>query len=322
MDARRRREHPPPPGRPRGRAARRDGRAARGARGPLHAAARSAGAPLRGIEYALPVASAQIKSCVLLAGLLAEGTTTIVEPEPSRDHTERLLARAGAGIARDGDRITRDARRTTLALDAIHVPGDPSSAAFHVAAAVLVPGSRLRVEGMAANWTRVGFFRILERMGAAARSASSRTRATAAPDAEPLCELEVAHGPLTGTRVTADEVPLAIDELPLVALLGCFAEGETVVEGAQELRAEGVRPDRDRRRRAARPRRRHRGDRRRLRGARHRRPARRHDRTRTATTGSRCSARSPGWRAARASRSSGWRPPRSPTPASPPIWPR
>jgi 3-phosphoshikimate 1-carboxyvinyltransferase len=192
------------------------------------------GRRLQGIEYVLPVASAQIKSCLLLAGLLAEGTTTVVEPEPSRDHTERLLARAGAGIARDRDRVTVTCQ-DELELDAIHVPGDPSSAAFHVAAAVLVPGSRLVVEGMAANWTRVGFFRILQRMGAVVIG-DLEERATAAPDAEPLCELDVAHGPLVGTRVTADEVPLTIDELPLVALLGCFAEGETVVEGAQELR--------------------------------------------------------------------------------------
>jgi 3-phosphoshikimate 1-carboxyvinyltransferase len=192
------------------------------------------GRHLHGIEYALPVASAQIKSCLLLAGLLAEGTTTVVEPGPSRDHTERLLARAGAGIARDGDRVTVTCQ-DELELDAIHVPGDPSSAAFHVAAAVLVPGSRLVVEGMAGNWTRVGFFRILERMGAVVIG-DLEERASAAPDAEPLCELDVAHGPLVGTRVTPDEVPLAIDELPLVALLGCFAEGETIVEGAQELR--------------------------------------------------------------------------------------
>ena len=88
---------------------------------------------------------------------------------------------------------------------------------------------------MAANWTRVGFFRILERMGADL-TGGLEERATASSDDEPLCELAVAHGPLAATRVTADEVPLAIDELPLVALLGCFAEGETVVEGAQELR--------------------------------------------------------------------------------------
>ncbi|MEZ0293793.1 MAG: 3-phosphoshikimate 1-carboxyvinyltransferase [Solirubrobacteraceae bacterium] len=192
------------------------------------------GRPLHGIEYALPVASAQIKSCVLLAGLLAAGATTVVEPEPSRDHTERLLTAAGAGLTRDGDRITVTPP-TAFALESIHVPGDPSSAAFHVAAAALVPGSRLTVSGMAGNWTRVGFFRILERMGADLTGALE-TRATAAPDTEPLATLEVAHGPLTATRVTADEVPLAIDELPLVALLGCFADGETVVEGAQELR--------------------------------------------------------------------------------------
>ena len=190
--------------------------------------------PLRGIEYALPVASAQIKSCVLLAGLLAEGETTVVEPEPSRDHTERLLTAAGAGVRRDGDRITVS-RLDELGLDAVHVPGDPSSAAFHAAAAALVPGSALRIAGMAGNWTRVGFFRILERMGAPLRG-ELETRATTAPGAEPLAELELEHGPLHATRVTADEVPLAIDELPLVALLGCFAEGETVVEGAAELR--------------------------------------------------------------------------------------
>ena len=195
---------------------------------------RITGKPLRGIEYALPVASAQIKSCLLLAGLLAEGTTTVVEPEPSRDHTERLLARAGAGISRDGDRVTVTCQDELL-LDAIHVPGDPSSAAFHAAAAVLVPGSRLVIAGMASNWTRVGFFRILERMGAVLLG-DLEERDAASADDEPVCELDVAHGPLVGTRVTAGEVPLAIDELPLVALLGCFAEGETVVEGAQELR--------------------------------------------------------------------------------------
>jgi 3-phosphoshikimate 1-carboxyvinyltransferase len=195
---------------------------------------RITGSRLHGAEYVLPVASAQIKSCVLFAGLLAEGTTTVVEPEPSRDHTERLLARAGTGIVRDGDRVTVTCQ-DELELEAIHVPGDPSSAAFHVAAAVLVRGSRLVVEGMAANWTRVGFYRILERMGAVVIG-DLESREEAAADAEPLCELDVAHGPLVGTRVTPDEVPLAIDELPLVALLGCFAEGETVVEGAQELR--------------------------------------------------------------------------------------
>jgi 3-phosphoshikimate 1-carboxyvinyltransferase len=197
---------------------------------PLRVVARE----LTGIEYELPVASAQIKSCVLLAGLLAAGTTTVVEPKPSRDHTERLLARAGAPVRRDGARIAVSGA-DGIALDAVHVPGDPSSAAFHAAAAVLVPGSRIVIEGMAANWTRVGFFRILQRMGAAVEGALEE-RGGGAVDAEPVCAVAVAHGPLRATTVTAEEVPLAIDELPLVALLGCFAEGETVVQGAQELR--------------------------------------------------------------------------------------
>jgi 3-phosphoshikimate 1-carboxyvinyltransferase len=193
-----------------------------------------AGAPLAAIEYELPVASAQVKSCVLLAALLAEGTTTVVEPQPSRDHTERLLLRAGVSVERADGRITVGCQ-DELELGEVHVPGDPSSAAFHVTAAVLVLGSRIVVEGMAANWTRVGFLRILERMGGVVVGPLEAPGAPLAAE-EPVCELDVAHGPLAGTVVDAAEVPLAIDELPLVALLGCFAEGETVVRGAQELR--------------------------------------------------------------------------------------
>ncbi len=192
------------------------------------------GQPLRGIEYALPVASAQIKSCVLLAGLLAAGETSVIEPEPSRDHTERLLLRCGVTVEREDERI-RICPQDELELRDLHVPGDPSSAAFHVAAAVLVPGSRIVIEGMAANWTRVGFLRILERMGAVLVGELEPAGAPLSPD-EPVTELDVAHGALVGTTVEAGEVPLAIDELPLVALLGCFAEGETVVRGAEELR--------------------------------------------------------------------------------------
>ena len=191
------------------------------------------GAALTGIEYRMPVASAQVKSCVLLAGLLAEGTTTVIEPEPSRDHTERLLARAGAGIARDGGRISVTAQ-DELELDDLHIPGDPSSAAFPIAAAILVKGSRIVIADMNANWTRTGFIRIAERMGAVVVG-DLEAPGTIASD-EPVCELDVASGPLVGTVVDADEVPLAIDELPLVALLGCYAEGETIVRGAAELR--------------------------------------------------------------------------------------
>jgi len=192
------------------------------------------GRPLRGIEYVLPVASGQVKSCVLLAGLLAAGETTVVEPIPSRDHTERMFAAAGVRITRDGDRITV-AAQDELELGPLHVPGDPSSAAFPAAAAVLVPGSRIVLEGMAANWTRTGFFRILQRMGAIVVGPLEE-RPVGVPDSEPVTELDIAHGPLVGTVVEPEEVPLAIDELTLVALLGCFAEGATVVRGAQEMR--------------------------------------------------------------------------------------
>jgi 3-phosphoshikimate 1-carboxyvinyltransferase len=192
------------------------------------------GGALTGIEYELPVASAQIKSCVLLAGLLASGPTTVIEPQPSRDHTERMLAAAGVRIEREGDRVTV-AAQDELELGALHVPGDPSSAAFHAAAAVLVPRSRIVIEGMGANWTRTGFFRILRRMGGIVVGPLEEPTA-GVPTDEPVCELDVCHGPLVGTVVEPAEVPLAIDELPLVALLGCFAEGDTVVRGAGELR--------------------------------------------------------------------------------------
>jgi 3-phosphoshikimate 1-carboxyvinyltransferase len=197
---------------------------------PLHIG----GTDLDGIDYELPMASAQVKSCVLLAGILADGRTSVVEPAPSRDHTERLLLRAGVDVRREGPRVSVGCH-DELELETIDVPGDPSSAAFHAAAAVLVPRSRIVIEGMAANWTRVGFFRILERMGGIVVGPLEPPALALSPD-EPVCELDVSHGPLTGTVVEPEEVPLAIDELPLVALLGCFAEGETVVRGAQELR--------------------------------------------------------------------------------------
>jgi 3-phosphoshikimate 1-carboxyvinyltransferase len=191
------------------------------------------GAELTGIEYALPVASAQVKSCVLIAGMLATGSTTIVEPRQSRDHTERLLMRARVPFERDALRITV-AQVDELELDAIKVPGDPSSAAFIAAAAVLVPGSRVVIRDIGLNWTRTGFVRIAERMGAV-MVGDLEPPGTMSPD-EPIGELDVAHCPLEGTAVDPDEVPFAIDELTLVGLLGAFADGETVVSGAEELR--------------------------------------------------------------------------------------
>jgi 3-phosphoshikimate 1-carboxyvinyltransferase len=194
------------------------------------------GAPLHGITYALPVASAQIKSAVALAALSADGPTTIVEPEPSRDHTERMFAAAGVDVARAGAAITVAPAETLALGDDLTVPGDPSSAAFAIAAALLVPGSRVVVRGASTNWTRTGFVRIAQRMGGRVEGALEEAPGDTIPLGDPIGDLDVAAGDLSATVVEADEVPLAIDELPLVALLGCFAEGETVVRGAAELR--------------------------------------------------------------------------------------
>ena len=191
-------------------------------------------ADLVGITYELPVASAQVKSCVLLAGLTADGGVSVVEPVPTRDHTERMLTAGGVPVAREGSTITVG-NVDELELGPVRVPGDPSSAAFLVAAAVLVKGSRVLVRNVGVNWTRVGFLRIAQRMGAIVVGPLEEP-GTSPTAPEPVAELDITAGPLIGTTVEADEVPLAIDELPLVALLGCFAEGETVVRGAQELR--------------------------------------------------------------------------------------
>ena len=192
------------------------------------------GARLRAISCELEVASAQVKSCVLLAALAADGATTVSEPARSRDHTERMLLRAGVGIHRNGRHVTV-VNTDELLLDRVTVPGDASSAAFLVTAGVLVPGLRLLISNVGVNWTRTGFLRILRRMQGIVLGDLEGETGELEPD-EPISELDVAHGVLEGTVVEPEEVPLAIDELPLVALLGCFAEGETVVRGAHELR--------------------------------------------------------------------------------------
>jgi len=195
------------------------------------------GGPLTGIAYELPVASAQVKSCVLLAGLMTPDTT-VLEPVPSRDHTERMLHRAGAAIRREVG--SGESWRTTvgsadeLEMDPLEVPGDVSSAAFLITAGVLVAGSRLVLRRVGLNWTRTGFIRILERMGGIVLADLEPPGSFAAE--EPVADVDVRYGPIEATTVEAEEVPLAIDELPLVALLGCFADGETVVRGAAELR--------------------------------------------------------------------------------------
>jgi 3-phosphoshikimate 1-carboxyvinyltransferase len=192
------------------------------------------GARLHSISYTLPVASAQVKSCVLLAALAADGASTVTEPERSRDHTERMLLSAGARVHRNGRSVTVT-NTDELVLEQVRVPGDPSSAAFMIAAGVLVGGSRLLIRDVGVNWTRSGFLRILMRMqGIVLGDLEDETGELIAQ--EPVSDLDVAAGGLEGTFVGPEEVPLAIDELPLVALLGCFAEGETVVRGAHELR--------------------------------------------------------------------------------------
>jgi 3-phosphoshikimate 1-carboxyvinyltransferase len=192
------------------------------------------GRHLRSISYELEVASAQVKSCILLAALAADGATTVGEPARSRDHTERMLLRAGVAIHRNGRHVTV-VNADELLLESVRIPGDPSSAAFLVAAGVLVPGSRLLISDVGVNWTRTGFLRIVRRMrGIVLGDLEDETGELIAE--EPVSDLDVAYGALEGTVVEGEEVPLTIDELPLVALLGCFAEGETVVRGAQELR--------------------------------------------------------------------------------------
>ena len=195
------------------------------------------GRRLQGIHYELPVASAQVKSCILLAGLLAEGATTVVEPHPSRDHTERLLAAAGAPVRRDGNAVTVSNLDELTLPESLTVPADPSSAAFAIAAGILVNGSRLVISGCGVNHTRTGFIRIVQRMGAIVLGDLEPPPGDGeVPGDEPTSDLDVAAGPLIGTVVEPHEVPLAIDELPLIGLLGCFADGETVITGAQELR--------------------------------------------------------------------------------------
>jgi 3-phosphoshikimate 1-carboxyvinyltransferase len=195
------------------------------------------GGELQGTDHKLAVASAQVKSCLLIAGILADGQTSITEPARSRDHTERMLKHARVPFEKAGNRVTVR-QMDELELEAIVVPGDPSSAAFLVAAACIVPGSRLLVSGVGLNWTRTGFFRIAQRMGAVivGDMEAPPEGDEDIPDTEPVGELDVRAAALEGTVVEGDEVPLAIDELPLVALLGACAEGETIVKGAGELR--------------------------------------------------------------------------------------
>ena len=189
------------------------------------------GRPLRSITYELPVASAQVKSAILLAGLYADGETTVVEPAPTRDHTERMLEAAGVTITRRERSVTvQPAER--LELGEIEVPGDFSSAAPFIVAATLVPGSELHIHGVNLNPRRTGLLTILERMGGRVTVYNRRRIA-----GEPAGDLDVRSAELVATTVLAPEVPLAIDELPLFALAASCARGNSRLRGAEELRA-------------------------------------------------------------------------------------
>ena len=188
------------------------------------------GAELHAIDYELSVPSAQVKSAVLLAGLLADGETTVVEPVPTRDHTERLLELAGVSVRRRPASVSvRGADR--LELGEIEIPGDFSSAAPLLVAAAIVPGSALTVHGIGLNPRRTGLLAVLERMGA--RIAIYNRRAIGG---EPAGDVEIRASELVGASVSPDEVPSLVDELPVFALAAAHAHGDSVVRGAGELR--------------------------------------------------------------------------------------
>jgi len=187
-------------------------------------------AALRGIEVEPEVASAQVKSAILLAGLNAERPTTVVERIPTRDHTELMLEAAGARVRRTSSSVTVEPAGA-LRLDEIVVPGDFSSAAPLLVAAALVPGSNLTLHDLGVNPRRTGLLAVLERMGARV-SVFDRRRV----GGEPVASVQVQPGELVATEIEAAEVPALVDELPLVALLASHARGETRVSGARELR--------------------------------------------------------------------------------------
>lgn len=188
------------------------------------------GASLKGIDYVMPMASAQVKSAILLAGLYAEGETAVTEPAPTRDHTERMLSAFGVSVTREGSRVSLKGGQTLKATD-IMVPADISSAAFFLVAASIVPGSDLVLTDVGMNPTRTGIIDILRLMGADITSVNERVLG-----GEPVADLHVKGAQLRGINVPENLVPLAIDEFPVLFIAAVCAEGKTVVTGAEELR--------------------------------------------------------------------------------------
>ncbi len=189
------------------------------------------GGDLRGIRYELPVPSAQVKSCVFLAGLYAEGATTVIEPVPTRDHTERLLARMGAEVDREDHSITVEGG-SELAPFEMSVPGDPSSSAFFIAAATLVSQGELLIRDVGINPTRTGFLDALQQMGAQIERLDARDEG-----GEPVADLLMRGAPgLRAIEIHSEMIPRLIDEVPLLAVIATQAEGTTVIRDAEELR--------------------------------------------------------------------------------------
>jgi 3-phosphoshikimate 1-carboxyvinyltransferase len=200
---------------------------AEGGRPPLRI---QGGCKLRGIEYRLPVPSAQVKSCTLLAGLYAEGETAVTEPAPTRDHTERMLRGFGYGVEVSGAtaRVRGGGRLRACDVD---VPADISSAAFFLVGASIAPGSDLVLEHVGMNPTRIGVLNILKSMGADIEIMNRRE-----VGGEPVADLRVRSATLRGIRIPEDQVPLAIDEFPALFVAAACAQGQTVLSGAEELR--------------------------------------------------------------------------------------
>ena len=188
------------------------------------------GSRLQGIHYESPVASAQVKSCVLLAGLYADKETSVTEPYISRDHSERMLASFGADIKTENCTVTIQPEPKLTGQD-VAVPGDISSAAYFIAAALLVPGSELLIKNVGINPTRDGILGVCRRMGADIAILNKREHGR-----EPVADLLVRHSALKGTVIEGAEIPTLIDELPVLAVLAAFAEGRTVIRDAQELK--------------------------------------------------------------------------------------
>ncbi len=189
------------------------------------------GAQLTGIRYEMPVASAQVKSAILLAGLYARGETTVVEPAPSRDHTERMLAGFGYPVERSGQAVTIRGGAGPLKASVLEVPADLSSAAFFLVAGSIIPGSRLELLRVGINPTRTGVVDILRAMGARIDRRHERI-----VNGEPVADLVVEASALRGITVDSALVPLAIDEFPALFVAAACAQGTTVVRGAKELR--------------------------------------------------------------------------------------